>query len=332
MTPHLRRSNGKLGRKIVLALNTQLTVKKSDFLLSNHNKQAFLLMLGNQLSDSGINVHAFRWRCRCGYCIQCPAAGRSCIVTLVGEDTDLLILLLWHYNSSVHHPVYLYSNTSKTAFDIKKSRLLMSDELTQSILTIHALCGCDTVSRLHSVGSRTVLQNFLKNQEFRNLLKILTLPSSERQDILQAGEKMLLLLLGAKRENNLDELRSRKYFEKISGPTRQAVEAEALGPTSDAAQQHVLRMYYQVQEWRGDNVLDPLSWGWQMTKQGMMPIEMTKPIAPPELLKIIKCGCKTDCTRKNCSCRQYGVVCTNICSGCRGVSCLNCEPINDTEP
>ena len=53
-----------------------------------------------------------------------------------------------------------------------------------------------------------------------------------------------------------------------------------------------------------------------------MPTEMTKPIAPLELLKIVKCGCKTDCTRKSCSCRQYGVVCTNICSGCRGVSCF----------
>ena len=71
----------------------------------------------------------------------------------------------------------------------------------------------------------------------------------------------------------MDELRSRKYYEKISGSTRQAVKAEALDPTSDAAQQHILRMYHQVQEWRGDTVLDPLSWGWKITEQRMMPIE-----------------------------------------------------------
>ena len=59
---------------------------------------------------------------------------------------------------------------------------------------------------------------------------------------------------------------------------------------------------------------------------------MTQKIAPPELLKSIKCGGKTDWTRKNCSCRQYGVFYTKICSGCRGVSFLNCEPINDSEP
>ena len=172
-------------------------------------------------------------------------------VTLIGEGTDLLVLLLWHYNSSLHHPVYLYSNTSKTAFDIRNSKLLLADELTQSILAIHALCGCDTVSMLHSVGSRTILKTFLKNSKFRSLFML----SSERQYILQAGEKIILLLLGAKHENTLDELlRCRKYYEKISRPTRQTVKAEALGPTSDSAHQYVLRIYYQVQEWRGDNI------------------------------------------------------------------------------
>ena len=46
---------------------------------------------------------------------------------------------------------------------------------------------------------------------------------------------------------------------------------------------------------------------------------MTKQVIPPELLKIAKYGCKTDCIRKICTCRWYGVACTNICLGCRGV-------------
>ena len=113
---------------------------------------------------------------------------------------------------------------------------------------------------------------------------------------------------------------------------RHSVKVEALGPTSDASQQHVLRIYYQVQAWRKDHVLDPLKWGWQLTKWRIMSIKMTKQVAPPKLWKTVKCGCKTDCTQKNCTCRQYGVVCTNICSSCMGVSCMNFEPINDTDP
>ena len=43
---HIRRSKGKLGRKIVSSLHNPLNVKRVDFLLHKHNKQAFLEMFG----------------------------------------------------------------------------------------------------------------------------------------------------------------------------------------------------------------------------------------------------------------------------------------------
>ena len=94
-------------------------------------------------------------------------------------------------------------------------------------------------------------------------------------------------------------------FRKFSGPSRQVV--------------------------KGNVDLDTLDWIWKMTKQGLMPIEMTKKLAPTDLLKIVKCGCQTDCPRRNCTCRQYGVECTDLCLGCRGVSCLNSGDIDHTE-
>ena len=135
-------------------------------------------------------------------------------------------------------------------------------------------------------------KNVWKSQEFRNLLRIFWL-ASDREDILQAGEKILVLLLGGKRKKTLDELRLHKYHEKMSRQIQYFVKVEARGPTSDATQQHVLWIYRQIQEWRGDYALDPLKWGWQLTKQEIMLINMTKQVAPP--LKIVKYGCKTDC-------------------------------------
>ena len=35
---------------------------------------------------------------------------------------------------------------------------------------------------------------------------------------------------------------------------------------------------------------------------------------------------------KNCPDRQFGVACTNISLGCRGVFYMSCKPINDTVP
>ena len=71
--------------------------------------------------------------------------------------------------------------------------------------------------------------------------------SIRHKDILQAGEKILLLLIG-ERKKNLDELPVHKYHEKMSGQPRHSIKVEARGPTSDVAHQ----------EWRGDYGLDPL--------------------------------------------------------------------------
>ena len=163
-------------------------------------------MLGTQLSASGITIMHSDEEADVDIVSSALTVANTCPVTLFGEDTHLLILLLWYFNPSPHHLVHLYSNSSKTAVNIKKSKQLLSDELTHLNLAIHIFCGCDITSNFHSVGSCTVLKSFLKNQEFRNLLRIFSL-ASEREDILQAGEKKLLLLLSGKREKTLDELR-----------------------------------------------------------------------------------------------------------------------------
>ena len=61
-----------------------------------------------------------------------------CSVTSLGEETDLLFLRLWQYNPSLHHPEHLYSNSNKTAAYIKMSKQLIGQDLTQSVLEIHA--------------------------------------------------------------------------------------------------------------------------------------------------------------------------------------------------
>ena len=102
---------------------------------------------------------------------------------------------------------------------------------------------------------------------------------------MKTGEAILLLLLGSKNEKTLDELRARKYFDKLASQTKTAVEPENLGPTTDAAHQHILRMYRQIEEWKG-NHLNEEKYGFKRTPRGFMPVEMTKKIVPPELLKI----------------------------------------------
>lgn len=95
----------------------------------------------------------------------------------------------------------------------------------------------------------------------------------------------------------------------------------SLPPTEDAARLHTYRVYHQVQEWLG-NYKDPEDWGWKKTKSIYMPIACEKDPAPPSLLKLISCTCKTGCG-KACGCRKAGLKCSPICGTCSGTACNN---------
>ena len=75
--------------------------------------------------------------------------------------------------------------------------------MCNSLLAVHALGGCDTTSRVHSLVVKTVLQHFLKNKEVRDIIEILSNQESGKRRVLQAGERLLLILLGGKTEKKL---------------------------------------------------------------------------------------------------------------------------------
>lgn len=61
----------------------------------------------------------------------------------------------------------------------------------------------------------------------------------------------------------------------------------AIGPTSDAAEQHSYRVYHTVQSNLG-NVIDPVMWGFKLVNGLLLPTPMTKPPAPEYLLRLIR--------------------------------------------
>lgn len=144
-----------------------------------------------------------------------------------------------------------------------------------------------------------------------------------------AGEKLLLKVYGGKEESTLDQLRIKRFYQKIS-TSMKYVQPECLNPTSAAASYHSLCVYHQVQIWKGQE-LDPTQWGWHVKNRKLMPVYTSKDPAPSNLLKIIKCGCKTDCRKRTCTCHKYGLNRSLLCGECRGVSCLNCQDHKDID-
>ncbi|ELU04056.1 hypothetical protein CAPTEDRAFT_206657 [Capitella teleta] len=148
-------------------------------------------------------------------------------------------------------------------------------------------------------------------------------PETPKAEIENAREEFLLKLYSSNKLGSThDKLRHYKYKQAIEKSSlTSTIKHESLPPTSAAAAQHSLRVYHQVQTWRG-KMVDATAWGWQIGDGILAPVETTKGVVPENLLKMVACGCKTQC-RKSFGCRKLGLNCSSTCSHCAGKSCSN---------
>ena len=120
-------------------------------------------------------------------------------------------------------------------------------------------------------------------------------------------------------------LRYRRFCVKVT-QNSSPVEPQTLPPTSTAAKFHSFRVFYQLMEWKGGSEhMDPKDWGWHVLDGRLMPIMTDQPVAPSELLDVVRCSCKKDCSTNRCTCKKHGLPCTSICGECRGTSCTNSQ-------
>ena len=87
-------------------------------------------------------------------------------VVVVGDDTDLLILLQHHFIPGEHQVVYLQMTTKLV--DITALERGLSPELSHSLLFIHVLTGCDNV-KAYGIGKTSALNKYPLLCEYSNV-------------------------------------------------------------------------------------------------------------------------------------------------------------------
>ena len=250
-------------------------------------------------------------------------------IVLAGEDTDLLVLLLYHttqdHNDIFFAPGQTAGKKQPRIWEIKKVQQVLGPDVCDRILFAHAITGCDTTNRMFSIGKSQSVKK-LTLEHFKQQADIFSCSESTHEQIAEAGERAVVSLYGGEVSDTLDELRFVKYIQKISTASK-LTQPNVLPPTSSAGKYHSYRTYFQVQIWKhlGDSRLqqDPQNWGWEKQRGMLLPAYTDKPSAPDELLTVIRCNCKAGCGTAACSCRKHGLVCSTGCSHCRGESCLN---------
>ena len=76
--------------------------------------------------------------------------------------------------------------------------------------------------------------------------------------------------------------------------------------------------------------IKPTEWGWKNDGARLRPIATDLEPAPSDLLKVIRCNCKSStsnqCLTNVCTCRKNGLHCIAACGNCHGLSCFNSFP------
>ena len=118
------------------------------------------------------------------------ASARLKETVLIGDDPYLLVLLLHHTDMDAHE-VFLKSEPKKSTqqnkiWFIRQYKQLLGPDVCDHILFIHAILGCDVISRLFGLGKGLAVKRIKSDFQFCQQAKVFTQIGQAKEDIIMA--------------------------------------------------------------------------------------------------------------------------------------------------
>ena len=160
------------------------------------------------------------------------------VVTVVAEDTDILVLLMYHWNMSMAD-IYLKSEarSQKKEFHLWKIQDLVAtagDVVISNLLFIHAWSGSDTPCATFGHGKILFLKKMRESAELQEISKIISNSNATAEEVGQAGIQAFIVLYGGKKNDSLNQLRYKRYMDTIAS-SKSSLDPQKLPPTERAA-------------------------------------------------------------------------------------------------
>lgn len=327
-----RRGNAcKIAPDVALHVSLCVVFEQAAFLANVKNKKNFLDLLKNHLSSCGWKTHQANGDADVDIVKVALQLAMFKTVAVVAEDTDILALLIYHRTPNMREVFLVSDGKRKSRVDGKcinvvKVQDRIGPAACGAMLVLHALGGCDTTSAIYGIGKRTVYGKFEKNNSMKVNIAIMQSPLATREEVEKAGLQFMVHLYGGKSDDTMQDLRYASYCRQVASSVS-GVHPERLPPSESAARFHILRVHHQAVMWHrlgSRTALNPTSWGWRLENDRYEPITTTKPVAPDEVMTVVRCGCQ-NCDTQRCSCRSNGLKCVTACRNCRGSDCCNSE-------
>ena len=102
---YLCRRKGVVGVEVTFDESTILSTRKKLFLSNKRNKEKFIKLLGKHLQQEGCKVQYASADADLDIVLQSVEESKKKHVVLIGDDTDLLVLLLYH-SKDLRNDVY----------------------------------------------------------------------------------------------------------------------------------------------------------------------------------------------------------------------------------
>ena len=259
---HERRTGGRAGPTMDFTLDMVMESKKEDLLSKKDKKQRFIGMLGQSLEHGACEIRHAKGDTDVLIVETTVQSAMSCETTLVGDDMNLLVLLCFHVKEDscqVFFKPEIRSGTKKSprCWNIKYVQRVLGRTVWNNLLFAHAILICDTTSRVFSIGIGLAIKKHIRSDNhFITRAEIFLQENATLAGISSAGESALVCLYTRAVGDTLDKLRLQRFHQKVATSTR-FVQPENLPPTSSAAKYHSLRVYLQVQIWKGKSRLGP---------------------------------------------------------------------------
>ena len=179
---------------------TKFVGKKDHFLANNSNKQALIYMIGDHLRQKGCHVIHAEGDADVDI-VKAAITMSSCkSTTLIGEDTDLLVLLLYlgvkdckdlYFRSDKHKEKHI------NVYIIKVLKQLLGDGVHSGMLFAHAFSGCG-------------------NSVLCGCSKIFSVPRADHATIESIGCQAMVSLFNGTLSDNLESLRYSFLCKKVA--------------------------------------------------------------------------------------------------------------------
>ena len=172
---HLRRSGGVIGAEMKFDGDMPIKTKKEHFLANNVNKLNFIYLLDDKLKEAICTVlHAESDAdvLIVQTAVQCAT---KCVTTIIGEDTDILVLLCFH-SELASFPIYFQSDIKRSSkhirvWNINWMKTALGPSVCEVLPFVQAIAGFDTRSRLLRIGKGTLLKKLKSDPNFKKKLK-----------------------------------------------------------------------------------------------------------------------------------------------------------------